>query len=889
MDRKIIYLLISIILITITAVNAAVIDNVSIDNIDFDNYDEVKLVEALEVVTPSIVTAETKNPIINRGDFAGIVCKMLGLKELPDINISFYEDVNSNTKNAGYIYAATQLGLFGGVGNGKFNPDSDIAQTSAIKVLVSALGYDVLAATKGGWPYGYIAVASELGLTKNLNINLDSYLSYNEAAVLVYNALNTNIMVNEGNGKFTRTDEKLLYKALKVSKYSGQVTGTNRAVLIGTEKINNGYVTIDGVLYNEGKSDVSKYFGYVVDFYYNFNEKDEKVILSVIPVKGAKEINIYPDDLEKDDNKFNENNIVYTDFDGVRTELSARIKLACKNGSRINFSIGELDIGNGNYKFIDSDGDGVFDTVIINEYDNYVVETATNTKIFDKYGKQAIDIGDENDNIIDIYLNDKKISTSDLKEWDVISVQKSTLNSKNYISIIVSRIQQNGSITEFEKEGNRLKWLFVDDFPYKLDYSYLDESMDNPIYDMYINDNAVFLLDYHRIIVGVKDVNRDKELYGYLLKTGTKYGLDTKYQIKVIDEKGGEKVHTLSKKIFYIGYDEKQTAILNGEYDVATVYDILYGISKENDFVTNNVTKIISYKLNGDGLIDFLKTANAIDKDIEDGLNTYYEANAGNGLVYRPSTKSFHGYVGIDKDTKVFVVRNLSSGVDVKTFKSDYFTGENTYHLFKALNVDKYGVANIIIKYSDSIGGGIELDSPFFVLDKVTNAVNDDGENVIRLNGYYNFVYKKFDIIDEQIFSGLIQQNDDKPLKRGDIIQVTINGSNEVVDALLLKLPLSVPVSRENDKGEIAFGEIIAKKKDRIMLRIGLRDNGTPWSSSKKISKPYTPLTKAYVYDSVKDKIEIIEPEQIEKGWMAIIHGTYTRPFEIICFPHGIN
>ena len=47
-----------------------------------------------------------------------------------------------------------------GYGDGNFGPDDTVTYNQAVKMVVSALGFDPMANSKGGWPTGYLVVAN---------------------------------------------------------------------------------------------------------------------------------------------------------------------------------------------------------------------------------------------------------------------------------------------------------------------------------------------------------------------------------------------------------------------------------------------------------------------------------------------------------------------------------------------------------------------------------------------------------------------------------------------------------------------------------------------------------------------------------------------------------
>ena len=81
-------------------------------------------------------------------------------------------------------------GVLSGVGDGLFAPKSVVLPEQVAKVLVSILGYDAWAQAKGGYPYGYMSVASDLGLFDGVSIK-DNNLLLGDLKIMLVNVLAT--------------------------------------------------------------------------------------------------------------------------------------------------------------------------------------------------------------------------------------------------------------------------------------------------------------------------------------------------------------------------------------------------------------------------------------------------------------------------------------------------------------------------------------------------------------------------------------------------------------------------------------------------------------------------------------------------------------------------
>ena len=135
---------------------------------------------------------------ITRAEMAKIVCEALGYYGMDNDKTPF-DDVEPKHWAAGYINTAASLGIINGYGDGKFGPEDTVTYEQAVKMVVCALGYEAMAADRGGWPAGYTSVAANIGLTKGMSSSVRG-----DIAVLIYNALTTPVMEQTSYGSDTR-------------------------------------------------------------------------------------------------------------------------------------------------------------------------------------------------------------------------------------------------------------------------------------------------------------------------------------------------------------------------------------------------------------------------------------------------------------------------------------------------------------------------------------------------------------------------------------------------------------------------------------------------------------------------------------------------------------
>ena len=134
---------------------------------------------------------------VNRAEAAKIITTMLGFKEFEKTDTRF-TDVPKEYWASGYIEAARQMGIINGHGDGTFKPEQKLTNEQFVKMLVCALGYEP--AVNGAYPTGYFAKATQLGITKNLDLTGTNVALRSDVAVMVYNALDIPIMRQKGFG-----------------------------------------------------------------------------------------------------------------------------------------------------------------------------------------------------------------------------------------------------------------------------------------------------------------------------------------------------------------------------------------------------------------------------------------------------------------------------------------------------------------------------------------------------------------------------------------------------------------------------------------------------------------------------------------------------------------
>ena len=224
---------------------------------DFTDADEIVNKDAVSTMTAlGIINGKEDGSYfdptgnVTRAEMAKMLCvainggvdPVLGVKDTPT-----FTDIKGTWAES-YIEYCAANGIIAGRGNNKFDPTGTVSATEAAKMLLGVLGYN---AEKSGlvgndWAINTNVLANQNGLYKNLaNLNANTLLTRDNAAQMIYNALDANMVALNAAGTYTTSQYS----------YTGTesvVTGTERVwvVKIKDSSVNDAVKALDGSVYN---------------------------------------------------------------------------------------------------------------------------------------------------------------------------------------------------------------------------------------------------------------------------------------------------------------------------------------------------------------------------------------------------------------------------------------------------------------------------------------------------------------------------------------------------------------------------------------------------------------------------------------------------------------
>ena len=171
---------------------------------DFSDKDEIVNKEAVQMLVElGVINGKDTGDfdptgIVTRAEMAKMICVVLNGGKDPSLGTTVTNSYTDTVGHwaAGYIEYCTQLGIVAGDGTGKFNPNATVTGSEAAKMLLVALGYksEIEGFTGANWALAVNTRGSQKGLYNGLDIVVDQGLTRDNAAQMIYNALDANMV-----------------------------------------------------------------------------------------------------------------------------------------------------------------------------------------------------------------------------------------------------------------------------------------------------------------------------------------------------------------------------------------------------------------------------------------------------------------------------------------------------------------------------------------------------------------------------------------------------------------------------------------------------------------------------------------------------------------------
>ncbi len=649
---------------------------------------QVEFLEALGVYdSDSTMMTETED-YLTRENLAVILGGFFGIEPsapVGAVNETGFLDIEPDHWAAERIKAVADRKIMSGFSDGYFRPDSNATFEQAAKTLVVLAGHDISADISGGWSTGYMSVANELGITDGVSLGLTEPIRKGQFTQMVVNLLDAELLQvrfsTDGKIYYENTNKIFMNEILGIYVQKGIMTANDQTSLLGKNPAKEGYITVDGVSIKADSSYID-YLGHDVRAYYKYDKDDnDNELLWIEEGKKNSILEI------KDEDILNPNSDGYFEYEEGnninRVRIADILSLSViYNGKLRNFaSYQDLAPENGTVKLIDAQKDGVFETALVWNYYDYVVESVSmvddEITIVDRRNDVAVlSISLADNYSLDITKDGSQVELSAITSGSTISVAVDNFTQDKintvktlgapieldsaYVKIICSNDTVEGALKSFNKKGY---------------------TIDSQVY----NFNPYFDPDAEQVFMGVgltAYLNYNREIVYIELSDGWNYGFVKKVAWLEEEEVAFIKIFTSNEefieyrvdKIRIDGETRKRDQIVEDLNESGKYYQNQTSFSAAN---RADCHQMIKYFLKNEKLIEIdtlIMNEATEDKDKNFRLTVYKDSDAetdttsgnakivGDGMYVFPSTAKYFIIPTDMAREDEFTVHNIAVG-----------------------------------------------------------------------------------------------------------------------------------------------------------------------------------------------------------------------------------
>ena len=698
-------------------------------------YGAQKLLEYLEIGDKETYEQET----VTRAQFAKIIAQAV-CNNISEPDKQIYSDVSTGNSYYPYIYELAVMNIMNGYDSSAFKPNENISMEEAYAACINALGYRPIVDLSGGFFKGYRSMVERIDLDDGLK-KASGQITGSEAAILIYNMLNTNTadLINDGVGR------TLLDINFDMKGYIGNISQIG-GVAVSTQisSISEDSIIIDGIAYKIRKSygeKISEYVGCSVEFYVRDEDDDAEVVL-VYPNKEIKSITVMWDEITNVTVTSGAITVEYYNDDEnrsrkIRMEKGASLIL---NDRAAPINENEFDMPNTKTVFMDTDRDGEYEIARVSRYNNMIV-SAIDTVNGVVYGKYDVYKSEEllsNEYEVKIIQNGTTVGMRNIKAGDILSIYVGGQGDNTKKTVIINNDKTvAGQLTSVTEDG-----YIVDDIEYYPAYCFTKAVDEGFVRMPKAGENVTLCLDVEGYIAEIKYGQSDT-VYAFIVSAKAlddSFIEDSNFSLHVFTEEGEWKDYELEEKKVYFN-DVKMTP-----------YEVVMNNLKNSDGI---IYQLLKLKLNAEEKVARIYTAQIpIDDDDAEKkyingvftrshkpLNRYYSNKGGADIMFaeNPATPNW-GY-GEVEDAKVDfavtpsikVMRIPPKNSTSETMKKEDLYSVGTGAMFPrwewaytiGYDGDRFGTPGILVWYQPE---GKESD--ILMVNKIGQMLNETTEEI---------------------------------------------------------------------------------------------------------------------------------------------------------------
>lgn len=672
-------------------------------------------------------TSDLQDLVLTRAAYAGALAKLFGFDNgaFADLRERTYADVSESNENAAAIYALQALGIMRGTEAYFFSPEANISYQAAIKALVSALGYESRAEAKGGYPGGYMTVAHDLNLLKGAEQH-GGGITTGDCAALFENALEVGVLEISAMGKrFLYQSEKertLLSVYHGIYCAEGIMTDNGISALSAPTAIGREHVMIDGVTI-AADSSARRYLGSYVKAYYLDDNGQLTLLYIEENEKKTNVLVISAEDLIKGETT--KTRLSYYEGDKIKTVRISQYADCIYNGAAYPaFTAETMNISAGTITLMQQNG-GDYDVVKIDAYDICFVSQVSGepTVIYDCYGRHV-----KCDDFDEVELTDtdgKALEVQSLSEYSILQVYQSK-RGELLRMLKVNSSPITGILTGVDS-GEKI---------YKIDdteYSYA-ESLQEVFDAGYANIKApeagnryTFYTDAEGRIAAIRD-ERQREQYAYFIAAKQQSGLSARVQLRLFLDTGEIVTATVAEK------PELNNIPNSKAIDIMS----MAALHVENDLSQDYLPQLVQIQFNAKGeVVRFSVAEDAKGAKLGFTPNRFTLDFEKTNCYWHSSYRLIDSTYFVNAQTKIFMVPDPENfdedGLEILEISDLWYIHSN----LKVYDADETWKCGAVVTQWKKKGEGLDS-AQVFVVSKISTVLNENGETVKKLSGYFN-------------------------------------------------------------------------------------------------------------------------------------------------------
>ena len=713
------------------------------------NYEKFSFLSALDIVS---VNADNAQNTVTRAELAHILAKTFNVALEKGSNFMNYRDVNENTPYLGSIDAMSGMGAFSG-SDGFFYPNRNAKVEEAVKVMVTAMGYEFRAASRGGYPNGYFAALPDL--VKGVSMSVGKDITLLEVAQMVYNAFEIRFPEEGYIGGS-------LAEIHKIYEGEGIVTGNYITRLAENTGTGSGEVEINGEhIMRTGSTNAANLLGRKIKYRYKADTNGSDMLLLSAEVKAnVKTVVIESKDIQKFDN------YTYLYYDNYSLK-SAKIE----NSANILYNYGSITEPFNKYvpdygriTLVDN-GNG-FEFVLIEDYTVGIVESVGKESIYTKNGVYIPVNADESEKFRIVDKNGTSVNIDDLKEWDTLIVEER--QDKGFYTLIYSDDRKQGIISANGEE--KVKTFFQigeEQYTVPTDKIY----MRNPS-EIVLGDEYILYLDAFGNISAVAKSDNEGLQYAYMTAAAPSSKiLSSTVEVKLFTKNNKFEVFETNKKIKF--NNDKITA---GEF----LSRLLGGEELK--------PQLVRYELDEKGKLAALETASPQNNSLAPIATEGFRLLASGTYSSRANSSWFSGAAMYNDGAYVFVVpSDITSEDDFMYKTTSYFPDSGSYEIKTYADNSNRIISEAIVVVQNI--NKKTMQKRLLLINKVCHETTPEGDMKCKIYGMQSgkevefFVSENAQSFRVASLSNLENEGtafNPATLASGDIVKIAVNKYGEI-------------------------------------------------------------------------------------------------------------